>query len=80
MTGEHCTSTCTTRDHDSFGECVRAKNVRAMWLGGTGPSMGDQRRFDRTNQDFRKAVADGLSPAGVSDSAIHAAYDAAERG
>lgn len=80
MAGEHCTSTCETRDHNSFGECVRAKNVRQMWLGGTGPSMTDQRRFDRTNQDFRKAVADGLQPAGVSNGAIRAAYEAAERG
>lgn len=77
MSGENCSATCETRDHESFGECCRSKNIRSMWLGGTGPSLSDQRAFERTNQNFRKAVSDGLSPAGVSDRAVNAAYDAA---
>ncbi|PVU81306.1 hypothetical protein DDP54_15495 (plasmid) [Cellulomonas sp. WB94] len=80
MAGEHCTSSCRTRDHESFGECVRSKRVNAMWLGGEQPSATDQKRFDRTNQEFRQAVKDGLNPTSVSDRAIHAAYEQASGG
>lgn len=80
MLGDNCSSACPTKDHWTFGECVRAKNVHDMWLGGTGPSLGDQKRFDKTNEDFRTAVADGLSPAAVSDNAIRQAYAQAEKG
>lgn len=80
MTGDNCSASCRTRDHESWGECVRAKEVNQMWLGGTGPSLGDQRRFDRENQNFRNAVRDGLNPAGVSNRAVNAAYDAASKG
>lgn len=80
MAGENCRSACETRDHDSFGECARAASIRQMWLGGTGPSMSDQKRFARTNENFRAAVRDGLQPASVSDGAIRRAYSQAERG
>jgi ribosomal protein L31 len=80
MAGEHCTSSCPTRDHLSFAECVRAKNLHPMWLGGEQSSATDQKRFDRTNQEFRQAVKDGLNPVGVSDRAIHAAYEQASGG
>lgn len=80
MLGEHCSSACLTRDHNSWGECVRAKNVHDMWLGGTQTSYGREKAFNRTNDNFVKAVNDGLNPAAVSDAAIHAAYDQAEKG
>jgi formyltetrahydrofolate hydrolase len=48
-----------------------------MWLGGTGPSFTDQKRFDATNRQYRQAVSEGLQPAGVSAHAVNAAYDAA---
>lgn len=73
-----CSSTCKTKDHSSWGECVRAKNVTAQWLGGTGPSQSEQKAFDRENQRFEDATKAGLSPQGVGHKAIDAAYRAAE--
>lgn len=80
MAGEHCSASCTTRDHKSFGECVKAKNIAAMWTGGSRPSFGEVKRFSRENQAFRDAVKDGLKPQAVSFNAVNRAYDVASRG
>jgi len=80
MAGEHCSASCTTRDHNSWGECVKAKCVAAMWTGGSRPSFGEVKRFSRENQAFRDAVKDGLKPQAVSFNAVNRAYDAASRG
>jgi hypothetical protein len=78
VAGEHCASNCSSKDHASFGECVRSKNIRAQWLGGTGPSQSGQKAWDRENMRYEKAVQDGLQPAGVGHQAIDAAYRAVE--
>ena len=80
MAGEHCSASCTTRDHRSWGDCQRAKNVAAMWTGGTRPSFGEVKRFSRENQAYRDAVKDGLKPGAVSFGAVNKAYDVASRG
>lgn len=78
MAGEHCSSACQTKDHDSFGECCRSKNIKAQWLGGTGPSLSGQKAWDRENERYEKATNEGLAPQGVGHKAIDAAYRAAE--
>ena len=80
MAGEHCSSTCVTRDHTSFGACIRAKALGAIWLGGDGPSFGEVKRFSRENQAYRDAIKSGLKPQAVSFNAVNKAYDAASRG
>lgn len=80
MAGEHCSSGCLTRDHESFGECCRAKNIRHHALGGTGHSRTDQKRFEGANDAYRTAVKNGLQPARVSHDAVNAAYEAAAKG
>lgn len=78
--GENCSSACLTKDHRSFGECVRSKGIRHHALGGTGHSNTDQKRFERTNARYRQAVKDGLQPQQVSEPAINRAYEAASGG
>jgi hypothetical protein len=80
MAGEHCRTGCRTRDHGSYGECARAADIRSFFLGGTSASWGDEKRFRKTNEDFRTAVSYGLMPAGVSNGAIRRAYEQAEKG
>lgn len=74
----NCSSTCRVGGHENWGECVRAKNIKAQWLGGTGPSQSGQKAWDRENERFAKATKEGLSPQGVGNKAIDAAYRAAE--
>jgi len=80
MAGEHCSASCATQDHESWGACIRAKSIAAMWTGGTRPSFGQVKRFSRENQAYRDAVKDGLKPQAVSFNAVNRAYDAASRG
>lgn len=80
MAGEHCSSGCLTRDHESYGECLRAKNIKNQWLGGTGVSATEQRRWTRENEAYRKARKEGLSPAGVRMDLVNKAYEDAAAG
>jgi len=75
-----CRSGCDTQDHATFGECARAAHIRTMYLGGTTSSFTEEKRFRKTNEDFRNAVKAGLQPAGVSDRAIRQAVETAEKG
>lgn len=75
MPGENCSSSCPTRDHNSWGECVRGKALKTQWLGGTGPSLADQRKFERDTAAYRQVVRDG----GSLSTAMHKGTDAAYR-
>lgn len=72
-----CSSNCTTQNHESWGACVKAKGIKAQWLGGVQASYGEQKRFSATNARYRQAIKDGLEPAAVSDSAVNRAYEEA---
>lgn len=76
--GEHCSSGCKSKDHTSYAECMRAKDVGHMHLGGTHPSRTEQKRWSRENEMYRQARRQGLQPAGVSERAVNRAYEKAE--
>lgn len=73
--GESCSSSCPTRDHASWGECVRAKGLKAQWLGGTGSSYGDEKRFAAENRELRQVVRAG----GSISTALNKGFDTAYR-
>lgn len=73
-----CSSSCPTQDHESWGECVRSKNIKAQWLGGTGASQSEQKAWDRENTRYETAIKEGVQPQGVGHKAIDAAYRAVE--
>ena len=75
-----CRSACPTQDHASWGACARAANVQTMWLGGTGPSLGDVRRWHANNARYRESLVHGVTPEGYSDKAIGAAFDKLSKG
>lgn len=81
--GEHCSSSCLTKDHLSFGECVRSKNVGDYRLGGYRDGGRDStydRAFQHETDRYGQAVKDGLKPEAVTNAAVTAAYAAAEKG
>lgn len=57
----HCSSGCATGGHSSWGECVRAKDTGSMALGGTRPSLTEQKRFARDTALYREVVRAGGS-------------------
>lgn len=75
MTENRCTSGCPTPGaHATFGECVRAKSLRPMWLGGTGPSYSDEKKWARDNATYRQVVRDGGSLSTAINKGVDAAY------
>jgi hypothetical protein len=79
--GEHCSSSCLTRDHGTYGECLRSKNVGDMRLGGHrdgGRTSTFEKKFNAETARYGQARKDGLNPEAVSHRAITAAYRAAD--
>ena len=61
--GEHCSSSCVAKDHSTFGECMRSKNLRIAYCNSAaGRDYTDQKRADKELATFRQAVADGHQP------------------
>lgn len=74
-----CSSTCLTRDHKTWGECVRSKGLQIS------PAVNDgygtrQRAWDRELDNFESATRQGLSPAGTKQHHIDAAIKEADSG
>lgn len=75
--GNYCSSACLTRDHRSWGECVRSKGIQ------TSPAINDtyatrQRAWDNELNSYESATRQGLTPAGTKQHHVDAAMKAAE--
>lgn len=69
-----CSSTCPTQDHASWGECVRAKNVGSMQLGGVRPSHDAYVKWDKQTDELRQVVQAGGTIATAQNKGYDAAY------
>jgi hypothetical protein len=72
MQGLNCSSSCLTKDHGSFGECVRGKGLQIS------PAINDsygsrQRTWDKELDSYESAVRQGLEPVSTKQAAIDAA-------
>jgi hypothetical protein len=77
MQGVNCSGTCPTRDHRSYGECLRAKGIQLS------PAVSDsygsrQKKWDRELDGYESAVRQGLEPAGTKQHHVDAAFREAE--
>lgn len=75
--GANCSSSCPTKDHQSFGECLRSKNLQLS------PAVSDsygsrQKAWDRELDNYESAVRQGLEPAGTKQHHVDAAIREAE--
>jgi len=74
-----CSSSCSTQDHKTFGECLRAKNLQLS------PHVNDsystrQTAWDGELDHYKKAVDNGLDPVSTKRKAVDAAIKEAEHG
>lgn len=60
MTGKNCSSSCKTKDHETWGECVRAKNLKTNAL--NPEVLAIQKSADKTLAEYRKARKYGIQP------------------
>lgn len=77
--GKRCSSACLTRDHRTYGECIRAKGLQVS------PAISDsygtkQRAWDRDLDHYESAVNQGLQPEGTQRHQVDAALKEAENG
>ncbi len=77
--GKNCTSGCKTRDHATWGECMRAKNAVVAYCGIAGGDASKQKRWDSELSAYRDARAQGIQPEGTTRSKIDAALSASDR-
>jgi hypothetical protein len=74
--GARCSSACATRDHRTFGECMRAKNLNLNpQLANTGASKA----WDAELQAYRDARSQGIKPTGTTMAKIREADEISQR-
>lgn len=63
MTGDNCSASCKTRDHETFGECVRAKNLKTAYMQEwKGKDATAQKKADKNLDDYAAARKYGIQP------------------
>ena len=70
--GARCSSACASRDHRTFGECMRAKGVQIH------PNLMNtqiQKDWDAEIAAYRNASAQGIMPGGTTMKHIRQAED-----
>jgi len=57
-----CRSGCPTQDHDNWGDCLRAANLKIAYAGIGGGDYSSQKRWDKELDSYRSARAQGIQP------------------
>lgn len=66
--GENCSSKCETRDHRTFGACMRSMNIKVSGL-----SIPALNAWDNELHAYKAAVDKGIQPAGTTMAKVKAA-------
>jgi hypothetical protein len=78
--GTTCSSGCATKDHPSWGDCVRAKNARIAYAdSANGRDFTAEKKWDAELSAYRSARSEGIQPDGTTMSAIRRAVEASDR-
>lgn len=73
--GKNCSSACLTKDHKTFGECMRSKNLQLN------PNLSDTQRtknWDGELESYRNARRQGVQPRGTTQPLIDEAMRISE--
>jgi hypothetical protein len=62
--GANCSATCATRDHRTYGECLRAKGIQ-LSPHVNGEYGKKQKTWDKDLDHYESAVRQGLEPEGT---------------
>jgi len=71
-----CSSSCRTKDHSSYGACLRAKNLRTNAL--DPEILGAQKAADKTLDSYAQARKYGIQPASTRPHDVQAAIQVSE--
>lgn len=77
--GDNCSSSCTTRDHASWGECVRGKALHTAYMQDwKGHDATRQKKWDKDLDAYRAARAQGVQPASTQRESVDRAMRISE--
>ena len=74
MIGDNCSSRCETKDHATFGECIRKKGVSFQ-----GTSLQDARKWDNELDTYASARKQGIQPDGTTTQSVRQALDISDK-
>lgn len=75
-----CSSSCRTRDHESYGDCLRSKNLKtAVSIPGKGYDRSREKAWSSRLDSYRAARAQGITPTGTKTSQIKAAVEFSDK-
>lgn len=74
MLGDNCSSSCTTRDHETWGQCQRSKNIAVTDEAG----RIHRSTFDSDMGAYYNARKAGIQPEGTARHLVDAAVRASE--
>lgn len=78
--GENCSSSCRTKDHATFGECVRSKNLKTAYMQEwKGKDATAQKRADKNLDQYEKARSYGIQPKTTRPADVQAAVRLSEQ-
>lgn len=77
--GKNCTAGCKTKDHVTWGDCVRAKNAFIAYCGVGGGDATAQKHWDNELSAYRDARRQGIQPDGTTMSKVDAALRASDK-
>lgn len=74
--GARCSSACSSKDHRTFGECMRSKNLQ---LNPNLSDTGASKAWDRELEAYRKARKQGIQPSGTTMEKVRQAEEISQR-
>ena len=71
-----CATSCPTKDHSTFGECLRSQRQMIGYANSAGGSdLSTQKRWDKDLDFYKSARAQGVQPAGTKRVQVERALD-----
>ena len=75
-----CSSSCPTKDHSSWGECVRSKNIKTLYANSAGGlDLTTEKRFQKNLADYRAARKAGIQPESTNPRDVRQAVEMSEK-
>lgn len=78
--GENCSASCRTKDHETWGECVRSKGLKVAYAQEwKGKDATAQKKADKSLDEYAKARSYGIQPASTRPADVQAAVRNSEQ-
>lgn len=75
-----CTSGCPTQNHKTWGECMRAKNLRIAYCQSVaGKDYTSQKKWDKDLAAYRDVRKEGIQPEGTTRTHVEMAKAISDR-